>query len=51
MRRELNSHYSGIPSLWGVGAQIPSQVDSFGLGNRLADVYSVFLYFSQRIGN
>ena len=50
MRRELNSHYSGIPCLWGVGAQIPSQVDSFGLGSRLADVYSVFLYFSQCIG-
>ena len=51
MRRELNTHYSGIPCLWGVGADIPSQVDSFGLGSRLADVYNVFLYFLQRIGN
>ncbi len=45
LRRELNSHYSGTVCLWGVGADIPSQVDSFGLGSRLADVYSVFLYF------
>ncbi|AFY54291.1 hypothetical protein Riv7116_1746 [Rivularia sp. PCC 7116] len=49
MRRELNSHYSGTPCLWGVGADIPTQVDGFGLGSRLADVYSVFLYFSQQV--
>ena len=49
MRRELNSHYSGTPCLWGLGADIPTQVDSFGLGSRLADVYSVFLYFSQQV--
>ncbi|NJL81492.1 MAG: ParM/StbA family protein [Richelia sp. SM2_1_7] len=49
MRRELNSHYSGTVCLWGVGADIPAQVDSFGLGSRLADVYSVFLYFSQQV--
>lgn len=49
MRRELNSHYPGIPCLWGVGADIPKQVDSFGLGSRLADVYSVFLYFYEQM--
>jgi hypothetical protein len=49
VRRELNSHYSGIPCLWGVGADIPTQVDSFGLGSRLADVYSVFLYWEQQV--
>ncbi len=49
VRRELNSHYNGTPCLWGVGADIPTQVDSFGLGSRLADVYSVFLYFSQQV--
>ncbi|NJO65322.1 MAG: ParM/StbA family protein [Richelia sp. RM2_1_2] len=49
LRRELNSHYSGTVCLWGVGADIPSQVDSFRLGSRLADVYSVFLYFLKQI--
>ncbi len=49
VRRELNSHYSGTPCLWGVGADIPAQLDNFGLGSRLADVYSVFLYFSQQV--
>ncbi|AKG21329.1 hypothetical protein IJ00_08475 [Calothrix sp. 336/3] len=49
MRRELNSHYPGMPCLWGVGADIPQQIDSFGLGSRLADVYSVFLYFWEKV--
>jgi hypothetical protein len=49
MRRELNSHYLGTPCLWGVGANIPKEVDSFCLGSRLADVYSVFLYFSEQL--
>ncbi|MBD2354795.1 ParM/StbA family protein [Tolypothrix sp. FACHB-123] len=49
MKRELNSHYPGIPCLWGVGADIPSEVDRFGLGSRLADVYSVFLYFWEKV--
>ncbi len=49
MRRELNSHYPGIPCLWGVGADIPKQVDSFGFGSRLADVYNVFLYFWEQV--
>ncbi|MDJ0733550.1 MAG: ParM/StbA family protein [Nostocaceae cyanobacterium] len=49
IRRELNSHYPGTPCLWGVGADIPKQVDKFGLGSRLGDVYSVFLYFSQQV--
>ena len=49
LRRELNSHYSGTPCLWGVGADIPTQVDKSGLGSRLADVYSVFLYFLKQI--
>ncbi|MBD2200537.1 MULTISPECIES: ParM/StbA family protein [Calothrix] len=49
MRRELNSHYPGTPCLWGVGTDIPKQVDSFGLGSRLADVYSVFLYFWEQV--
>ncbi|PMB21884.1 ParM/StbA family protein [Fischerella thermalis] len=49
LRKELNSHYPGTPCLWGVGADIPKQVDKFSLGSRLADVYSVFLYFSQQV--
>lgn len=49
LRKELNSHYPGTPCLWGVGAEIPEQIDSFGLGSRLADVYSVFLYFSEQV--
>ncbi|MEA5573446.1 ParM/StbA family protein [Calothrix sp. UHCC 0171] len=51
VRRELNSHYPGIPCLWGVGADIPQQIDSFGLGSRLADVYSVFLYFWEKLNH
>ncbi|TFI55118.1 ParM/StbA family protein [Mastigocladus laminosus UU774] len=49
LRKELNSHYPGTPCLWGVGADIPKQVDKFSLGSRLADVYSVFLYFFQQV--
>ncbi|NJN13619.1 MAG: ParM/StbA family protein [Richelia sp. RM1_1_1] len=49
MRRELNSHYSGTPCLWGVGADIPTQVDRSGLGSRLADVYNIFLYWEQQV--
>ncbi|BAY93657.1 MULTISPECIES: ParM/StbA family protein [unclassified Tolypothrix] len=49
LRKELNSHYPGTPCLWGVGAEIPEQVDTFSLGTRLADVYSVFLYFSEQV--
>jgi hypothetical protein len=49
MTRELNSHYPRTPCLWGVGADIPQQVDTFGLGSRLADVYSVFLYFWEKV--
>ncbi|NJN11392.1 MAG: ParM/StbA family protein [Richelia sp. RM2_1_2] len=47
MKKELNLHYRGKSCLWGVGANIPKQVDEFSLLSRLADVYSLFLYFSQ----
>ncbi len=47
MKKELNLHYRGKSCLWGVGANIPKQVDQFSLLGRLADVYSLFLYFSQ----
>ncbi|BAY23859.1 hypothetical protein NIES2100_36520 [Calothrix sp. NIES-2100] len=49
LRKELNLHYPGTPCLWGVGAEIPEQIDSFGLRTRLADVYIVFLYFSEQV--
>ncbi len=49
LKKELNSHYPGTPCLWGVGADIPKEIDEFSHGSRLADVYSVFLYFSQQV--
>jgi Actin like proteins N terminal domain len=49
MRRELNSHYPGTPCLWGVGADIPKQVDIFGFGSRLADVYLTLIFILRHI--
>jgi hypothetical protein len=51
VRRELNSHYPGTPCLWGVGADIPKEIDIFGFRSRLADVYSVFLYFWEQVNH
>ena len=49
LRKELNEHYDRIPLSWNAELVIPKALDTFGLGNRLADVYGMFLYFSSLV--
>ncbi|MBW4568818.1 MAG: ParM/StbA family protein [Tolypothrix carrinoi HA7290-LM1] len=49
LRKELNEHYDRIPLFWNAELVIPKALDTFGLGNRLADVYGMFLYFSNLV--
>lgn len=49
LRKELNEHYDRIPLFWNAELVIPKTLDTFGLGNRLADVYGMFLYFSSLV--
>ncbi|QLE59792.1 ParM/StbA family protein [Nostoc sp. TCL26-01] len=48
LKKELNSHYPAIPCIFS-GVSIPKNLDKYSLGNRLADVYSAFLYFDERV--
>lgn len=48
IKKELNSHYPATPCIFS-GVSIPKNVDQHFLGNRLADVYSAFLYFDERV--
>jgi hypothetical protein len=43
--KELNEHYPRTPLSWNASIEIPVSVDISGLGSRLCDVYSLFLYF------
>lgn len=48
IKKELNSHYPATPCIFS-GVAVPKSVDKHSLGNRLADVYSAFLYFDERV--
>ena len=43
--QELSSHFAWIPTTWDADIEIPSELDTEQMGNRLADVYGMFLYF------
>jgi hypothetical protein len=45
LMKELNGHYPRTPLSWNASIEIPANIDISGLGNRLCDVYSLFLYF------
>lgn len=45
LMKELNEHYPRTPLSWNASIEIPASVDVSGLGSRLCDVYSLFLYF------
>ncbi|MBD2772586.1 ParM/StbA family protein [Iningainema tapete] len=49
LRKELNEHYDKVPLSWNADLVIPKALDTFDLGNRLADVYGMFLYFSNLV--
>ncbi len=46
IKKELNSHYPGIPCIWHAGVVVPENIDTGKLGTRLTDAYGIFLHFT-----
>ena len=47
LHRELNEHFPATPIIWHADIDIPEELDISEMGNRLADVYGMYLYFTQ----
>jgi hypothetical protein len=44
-KKELNEYYDRLPIIWNADISIPVVLDKKGLGDRLSDVYGMFVYF------
>ncbi|CAD5990026.1 hypothetical protein PCC9214_05699 [Planktothrix tepida] len=44
-KKELNEYYDRLPIIWNADISIPVALDKKGLGDRLSDVYGMFVYF------
>lgn len=50
LHRELSEHFDWVSVSWHSDIVVPSELDPEGMGNRLADVYGMFLYFLDAMG-
>jgi hypothetical protein len=49
IKNELRDRYLGKTVSWNAGMGIPAELDTWGLGDRLCDVYGVFLCLSDEV--
>lgn len=49
LHRELNEHFPATPITWHADIDIPEELDQSKMGNRLADVYGMYLYFRESL--
>ncbi len=50
LRKELETHFSNKTLIWDGGVEIPSSLDTAGMGNRIADVLGMHHAFLVRVG-
>ncbi|MBE9128027.1 MULTISPECIES: ParM/StbA family protein [unclassified Coleofasciculus] len=46
---EFKSHFQWTPIQWHGGVTVPTELDELGFGNRLVDVYCLFVYFRKSV--